>query len=219
MAKKSADDGPKTTKKAAAPTVVEKDDEWAARLLEKGRRDLEGGNKLVILDTMDFCIERDIPFPRWLTDAFQLAMQNVSLLRCSWEEVFGRLPIPKGQKRKKQAKTHRRDAELIVPVALKVHEYRARKRGSDFANMAADIADKIPGVTESVVKRVYYNRIKKDEKAWGMIIQITEELGRHWRKGGTDPRAVIADLFARRPLNEISRRQITQLISHKIEDS
>jgi hypothetical protein len=218
VAKKSAD-GPKTTKKAAAPTVVKKDDEWAARLLERDRRALEGGDKLVILDAMDFCIQRDIPFPRWLTDAFQLAMQNVKLLHCSWEEVFGRLPIPKGQKRKKQAKTRRRDAELIVPVALKVREYRARKRGSDFANMAADIADKIPGVTESVVKRVYYNRIKKDEKTWEMLFRITEELGRDWRKGGTDPKAVIADLFARHPLNEIFRRQITRLISHKIENS
>jgi hypothetical protein len=147
------------------------DDEIIAETLEEERRKLvEQNNRLVILGAMEFCLNNDVPFPQWLTDAFRKAMYDVQFLKKTWADVFGD-PLPKASKRKKQLSSLRRYTRLALPVYLKVREYQLQNKAADFHQIAADL----PGATASIAKRVYYNT-KSHHDATERMLRLHETM-------------------------------------------
>lgn len=188
-------------------------DEMVAEKLEEARRELlERNNRLVILDTMDFCLGNNISFPRWLADAFRKAMVEVGLLKRSWTDVFGD-PVPKADKRKKQLEALRLRARLHFPVYLKVREYQLQNKAVDFHQIAAEI----PGATESIVKRIYYSGKKNHDVIEAMLRICAHVLREAERKTG---RGLKADLVARvkGDYNEAIAEVFALIFSQKIED-
>jgi hypothetical protein len=92
---------------------------WLPASLERARQKFEAGDNTVILKWMFFCTANHIQPPEWLALAFCIRACSPEEFE-TWDDAFGP-PMPKGTKR-----ARREEIKNQIPLALKVHELKAK---------------------------------------------------------------------------------------------
>jgi hypothetical protein len=128
------------------------DDKYLAKYLKIAKREIEHGNKSVLLKAMHQCLIMKRPLPEWLRLAFLQAYQSAYPYEVkSWDEIFGP-PHPKGA----HLKTRKQHFELRFPIWSRVQELAKSGENIDkglFEKVGKEF--KVSGTTASAI---YYDQ-------------------------------------------------------------